>query len=251
MGTPTGPRTTEALLRARARLPVGHPDRDRLRREAITASLPLARQLARRYAGRGEPLDDLVQVASLALVRAVADYDPARNRSFAAYAVPTILGRLKNHFRDRTWDIRVPRRLREMATGLNSATAVLSQRFGRTPTAAELAGHLHVDAAAVSEAARAARAYRVVSLDRPAPGDDGDLVDGLGTEDPGFARVDNRLSVRPLLAALPQREREVLAMRFFGELTQAQIAATLGTSPMSVTRLMRRSLAALRAGLPP
>src|SRR5436305_10918703 len=120
-GAKTGPKRTltsngtEALLRARVALPPGHPDRERLRRAAIVVNLPLARQLARRYAGRGEPLDDLVQVASLALVRAVADYDPARNNSFAGYAVPTILGRLKNHFRDHTWDIRVPRRLREVA----------------------------------------------------------------------------------------------------------------------------------------
>jgi RNA polymerase sigma-B factor len=189
--------TTEALLRARAALPSGHPDRERLRRQAIITSLPLARQLARRYAGRGEPLDDLVQVASLALVRAVADYDPARNDSFAGYAVPTILGRLKNHFRDHTWDIRVPRRLREAAAGREAATAELAQRLRRFPTTPELAGHLHVDRDTLTEAAYVAQLHRLASLDAADP------RDGLSVEDPGYARVDTRLTMRPLLAALP------------------------------------------------
>jgi RNA polymerase sigma-B factor len=236
---------TETLLRARAALPAGHPDRERLRRAAIVAGLPLARQLARRYAGRGEPLDDLVQVASLALVRAVADYDPARNDSFAGYAVPTILGRLKNHFRDHTWDIRVPRRLREVAASRDAATAELAQRLRHIPTTPELADHLRVDGNALAAAAYVAQLHRLASLDAA------EYLDAPGAEDPGYARVDNRLSLRPLLAALPPREREILAMRYFDEQTLAQIADRVGGSPTTVARLVRRSLTTLRAGLPP
>ena len=145
MSTPTGPRATGALLRRRADLPDGHPDRARLRREAILASLPMARHLAQRYAGRGEPLDDLIQVASLALVQAVDGYDPRRPESFAGYAVPTIQGMLRKHFRDHAWAMRVPRQLQERAMAVRDATEELTGRLGRTPRRSELAGYLHAE----------------------------------------------------------------------------------------------------------
>ncbi len=248
--TGVGPAVSQGLLRRRAGLPAGHPDRERLRRAAIIASLPMARQLAHRYAGRGEPLDDLVQVASLALVKAVDDYDPGRVETFAGYAVPTILGTLKNHFRDRTWDIRVPRRLRELAADATAATEELSQRLRRPPTTAELAAHLRVEPGTAAEAVRVAQAYRLPSLNRPAtPGGWEELIDAVGADDPGFARVDTRVALRPLLAALPARERRALAMRFFEGMTQAQIGAELGVSAVHAARLVLRSLTRLRAGL--
>ena len=152
---------------------------------------------------------------------------------------------MKNHFRDHTWDIRVPRRLREVAAARNVATAELAQRLRHLPTTTELAGHLRVDRDTLAEAAYVAQLRRLTSLDGADP------LDRPGTEDPGFARVDNRLTLRPLLATLPRREREILARRYFGEQTLAQIADSMGVSPMTVARLVRRSLTTLRAGLPP
>src|SRR5438034_11096154 len=142
MTTPTGPRATEALLRRRADLPAGHPERQRLRREAILAGLPMARREALRYAGRGEPLDDLIQVASLALVQAVDGYDARRPESFAGYAAPTIRGMLRKHFRDHAWAMRVPRPLQERAGAVREATDELTRRLGRAPRLRELTGYL-------------------------------------------------------------------------------------------------------------
>jgi len=243
--------TTEQLLRARRNLPAGHPDREPLRARAIEANLPLANRLAQRYAGRGERTDDLAQVAALALVKAVDGYDPDRLAPFAGYAVPTIVGALKRHFRD-TWGMRVPRPTQELVLGLRAATGDLEQLRGRTPTAVELAAHLRVDVDVLSDAIIASQVYRLQSLNGPGTGnDDTGLVDLIGRIDPRFARIDERLShgeLGRLVAALPLRERRILAMRFSGEMTQAAIAAELGISQMHVSRLLRGSLNRLRLG---
>jgi RNA polymerase sigma-B factor len=250
---PSDSTTTEQLLEKLAGLAPGHPDRAALRRRAIVANLPLASRLARRYAGRGERLDDLVQVAALALVKAVDGFDPLRGAPFAGYATPTILGAIKRHFRDTTWDMRVPRSTQQIVLDLPAATDDLAQRHGRYPTVAELADHLHVKAGALRTAVGAAQVYRLPSLNAPHAGDgSGDLIDLLGAADPRFDGVDEQLShvtLRSLVTALSGRDRRILTLRFRDEMTQAGIAAEIGISQMHVSRLLKQSLARLRAGL--
>ncbi|MEV4756376.1 SigB/SigF/SigG family RNA polymerase sigma factor [Micromonospora sp. NPDC049559] len=241
---------TEQLLRQHAGLPAEHLGRSRLRTQAIEQNLPMANRLARRYAGRGEPLDDLTQVAALALVRAVDAYDPTRRNNFAAYAVPSILGALKRHFRDTTWGIQVPRSTQELARELVTAAEELTQRRRRTPTSAELAAHLHVAVDKVRAAISARHAYRPTSLNAPHPAGAGvDLIGIIGGSDPQYARVDDQLTLRQLLAALPLRERRILSMRFDEHMTQTQIAAEIGVSQMQVSRLLKRTLAELRRAI--
>jgi RNA polymerase sigma-B factor len=243
---------TGQLLRQRDRLPAGHPDRAKLRARVIETNLPMARNLARRYGGRGEPLDDLTQVAAVALIKAVDGYDSSRQVAFASYAVPSILGALKRHFRDTAWAIRVPRRTQELTLDIAAATADLSHQLGRSPTTADLAHHLHVRVDDIVLAIAAAKAYQLTSLNTScATGDDADraeLIDLLGDADARYARVDNHLLLRPLFAALPLRERHILTMRYFGDMSQAQIAAQIGISQMHVSRLLTQSLTRLRAG---
>jgi RNA polymerase sigma-B factor len=242
--------TTEQLLRQRDALPQGHPDRARLRTRAIEANLPMAKRLARRYAGRGELFDDLAQAAAAALIKAVDGYDSSQSVPFDGYAVPSIVGALKRHFRDSTWAIRVPRSAQELSRQISTASDELSQQKRRAPTTTELANHLHVTTADLVHAIIAARAYRLASLDAPYPGtDSGALGDFTGDTDSRFARVDDHLSLRPLLAALAPRERRILAMRFYGDMSQTRIAAEVGLSQMHVSRLLRQSLARLRAGM--
>jgi RNA polymerase sigma-B factor len=251
---PANAATTEQLLRQRDDLPAGHPDRAELRARVIERNLPLAHRLARRYTGRGELLDDLTQVAALALIKAVDGYDPNRRSLFASYAAPSILGALKRHFRDTTWGVRVARRTQELAGDMAAATDELSQRWGRSPTPAELADHLRVSAADVLVAIRASRAHQIASLNAPYSGTGGaDLIELIGGIDPRYTGVDDHLSpplLRPLFAALPSRERRILTLRFFGELSQSQIAAEVGLSQMHVSRLLKQSLSQLRAAMP-
>ncbi len=243
--------TTEELLRQHDDLPADHPYRARLRALIIEKNLPLANRLARRYAGRGELLDDLTQVAALALVKAVDGYDPSRQIAFARYAIPSILGALKRHFRDTAWGMRVPRSTQELARHLASATGELSQQLGRPPTPAELAGHLHVNVDELMAAIGASQAYHLASLNAPHAGTDSvELIDLIGGTDPRYDGVDDQLSVRPLFAALPLRERRIVVMRFYGQMSQARIAAEVGLSQMQVSRLLRQSLTRLRAGMP-
>ena len=246
--------TTEQQLRQRHSLPSGHPDRGRLRTRAIEKNLPLANSLARRYAGRGELLDDLKQVAALALIKAVDGYDPNRQVSFAGYAVPSILGAIKRHFRDNTWGVRVARSTQELAHEAAIATDKLSQQHGRPPTPAELADHLHVNLDDLLTAIDAKRAYRPASLNAPATGADtaefADLIDLIGGADPRYADVDDHLSLQPLLATLAPRERRIITLRFYSHMTQARIAAKVGLSQMHVSRLLRQSLARLRSNMP-
>ncbi|MCW6005307.1 SigB/SigF/SigG family RNA polymerase sigma factor [Micromonospora sp. CPCC 205371] len=242
---------TEGLLRQRDCLPAGHPGRRGLRAQAIEQNLPLAARLARRYAGRGELVDDLAQVAALALIKAVDSYDPGRGVPFAAYAVPTIIGALKRHFRDRAWAIRVPRLIQELAQDVPTATGQLSHRHGRTPTHTELADHLDVSVDQLRAAINAWHVYRLTSLDAPpARGIDLDRKHLIGGTDPGYAHVDDYLTLRPLVAALPARQQRILIMRFYDHMTQTQIAAEIGLSQMHVSRLLKRTLAQLRAAMP-
>ena len=230
--------------------PAGSPARAALRDRVITLCLPFVERLARRFAGLGEASADLAQVAALGLVKAVDRYDPQLAVDFAAYATPTVVGELKRHFRDRGWAVRVPRRLQELRIDINRARNDLTHELNRSPTVTDLARRLDIDEEQVIEAMTAAGAYRTTSLFTPVGGEEGStLIDLLGDDDASIAAVDAHESLKPLLAALPDREKDILAMRFFGNLTQAQIAERLGISQMHVSRLLARTLAQLRRGL--
>jgi RNA polymerase sigma-B factor len=227
------------------------PVRQRVRDELVEMHLPLVEYLARRFRNRGEPLDDLVQVATIGLIKSVDRFDLDRGVEFSTYATPTIVGEIKRHFRDKGWAIRVPRRLQEMKLALTKATSDLSQRNGRAPTVAELAGHLQMSEDEVLEGLESANAYSAVSLDAPDSGDDDSpaVADSLGATDDALEGVEYRESLKPLLEQLPPREKKILLLRFFGNMTQSQIAAELGISQMHVSRLLARTLMQLRAGL--
>jgi len=242
--------TVHALLSAAALLPAGTPERSELRTQAIEDNLGLAQRLARRFRDRGEPVDDLIQVAMVGLVNAVDGYDPSRGCEFGGYATPTIVGEIRRYFRDKGWRIKVPRRLQELRLQVNRAKVELSQTMAASPTPADIAKHLDVEVDEVIEAISVARLYNPVSLSAPAgPDSDLGIADPIGDDDPGIEAVDNRESVKPLLAGLPERERRILTMRFFKEMTQSQIAAELGISQMHVSRLLSATLSKLRGQL--
>ncbi|MBV8986427.1 MAG: RNA polymerase sigma factor SigF [Acidimicrobiia bacterium] len=219
-----------------------------LRDELVTAHLGLAEYLARRFANRGEPLDDLVQVASVGLLKAVDRFDPGRGLEFSTYATPTIVGELKRHFRDKGWAVRVPRRVQELHLRLGKVVSTLSQDLGRSPTIGEIAERAGASEEEVLEAMEAGRAYRFASLDAPAAGDDDNqsMASQLGEDDPLLAGIEHRVALSPLIAELPKREQIILHLRFFEGLTQSEIAGRLGISQMHVSRLLARSLAKLR-----
>ena len=248
-----------AADRARARLMFAElaaladddPARAKLRDELVEAHLPLVEYLARRFRNRGEPLDDLIQVATIGLIKSVDRFDLERGVEFSTYATPTVVGEIKRHFRDKGWAIRVPRRLQELKLALTKATSELSQKNGRSPTVAELALHLELSEEEVLEVLESANAYSAVSLDAPDGGDDYSpaVADSLGMIDDALEGVEYRESLKPLLEKLPPREKTILMLRFFGGLTQSQIALQLGISQMHVSRLLARTLAQLRVGL--
>jgi RNA polymerase sigma-B factor len=224
-------------------------DRDPAAREALVARfLPLARQLARRYQRGGEPLDDLVQVASLGLLKAIDRFEPDRSTAFSSFAVPTILGELKRHFRDRGWSVRVPRDLQELAVRVDRVTDELARELGRAPTPEEIGSHIGVTVEQVLEAREAVGAYRAVSLDRPREEDeDRDrMAERMGVEDPGFGLAEDAATVERLMCVLTDREREVLRLRFVEDLTQSEIGRRVGVSQMHVSRLIRQAIARLR-----
>ena len=227
------------------------PERRVIRDQLVEMHLPLVEYLARLFRNRGEPLDDLVQVATIGLIKSVDRFDLDRGVEFSTYATPTIVGEIKRHFRDKGWAIRVPRRLQELKLSLAKATSDLSQKNGRAPTVAELAGHLGISEEEVLEGLESANAYSAVSLDAPDTGDDDSpaVADSLGTTDDSLEGVEYRESLKPLLEKLPPREKKILLLRFFGNMTQSQIAAELGISQMHVSRLLARTLAQLREGL--
>lgn len=255
---PTKSRWTErdrerelALLGEMSALSEDDPARVALRDELVTMNLPLVEHLARRFRDRGENHEDLVQVGTVGLIKAVDRFETDRGVQFSTYATPTIVGEIKRHFRDRGWAIRVPRRLQEMRISLSRATSELSQTTGRSPTVAELAEHLSVSEEEVLEGLESAQAYATSSLDAgTSVGDDSmSLGATIGTVDQSLEGVENRESLKPLLAALPERERQILFLRFFGNKTQSEIAEELSISQMHVSRLLARTLAQLRTEL--
>lgn len=220
--------------------------RDRERR--ITRYMPLARRLAARYHRGREPLDDLVQVAYVGLVKAVDRYDPDRGVRFSSFAIPTISGELRRHFRDTTWELHVPRGVQEAAVEVAKATDALSTRLGRAPTVGQLERETGLGAEAISEALYARAVQDTASVDRPRAGAaDGEtaIAERLGDEDDRFDLVDHQVTVAPLIRALPARDREVLFLRFAQDMTQSEIAARIGCSQMQVSRILRRALARL------
>jgi RNA polymerase sigma-B factor len=243
--------TVETLLGARARTEdplVG----ESLRQLAIGHAMGMATGLARAYHGRGEPTEDLVQVAMVGLIKAVDGFDPERGTGFYGYAAPTVQGEIKRYFRDKGWRVRVPRRLQEIGREVPNAREVLGQRLGRSPTNHELAGQLDITDAELAEALDAAAYYRPTSLSTPVSerdGGDAVLADRLGERDHALELVDDRISLRVLLAELPHRQRRILALRFYGNLTQAQIADEVGLSQMHVSRLLADAITRLRRGL--
>jgi len=213
----------------------------------VTAHMGLAEYLARRFTNRGEPLDDLMQVASLGLLKAVDRFDPERGLEFSTYATPTIVGELKRHFRDKGWAVRVPRRVQELHLRLGAVVSQLTQDLGRSPTIPEIAQSATVSEEEVVEAIEAGQAYRFTSLDASGSGEDeSSLADQLGNEDQGLIDSEHRVALSPLIARCPPRERMILHLRFFEGLTQSEIANRLGISQMHVSRLLARSLAQLR-----
>ena len=222
-----------------------------VRDELVRMHLPLVEYLARRFRNRGEPLEDLVQVATIGLIKSIDRFDLERGVEFSTYATPTIVGEIKRHFRDKGWAIRVPRRLQELKLTLTKATGELSQTLGRSPTVAELAKHLGLQEEEILEGLESANAYSAVSLDATDSGDDDSpaVSDSLGMIDEALEGVEYRESLKPLLDKLPPREKKILVLRFFGNMTQSQIAAELGISQMHVSRLLARTLAQLREGL--
>ncbi|BBY17275.1 RNA polymerase sigma factor SigF [Mycolicibacterium litorale] len=225
------------------------PTFQRQRDRIVERCLPLADHIARRFDGRGEPRDDLVQVARVGLVNAVIRFDVDAGSDFVSFAVPTIMGEVRRHFRDNSWSVKVPRRLKELHLRLGSATAELSQRLGRAPTASELAEELGMDRDEVVEGLVAGSSYNTLSIDSGGNSGNEDapaIADTLGDFDMGLDQIENREALRPLLAALPERERMVLLLRFFENLTQTQIAERVGISQMHVSRLLAKSLTRLR-----
>ena len=221
----------------------------RQRDKIVERCLPLADHIARRFEGRGEPRDDLVQVARVGLVNAVVRFDVETGSDFVSFAVPTIMGEVRRHFRDNSWSVKVPRRLKELHLRLGAATAELSQRLGRAPTATELAGELGMERDEVVEGLVAGSSYNTLSIDTGGGSDDDDaraIADTLGDVDVGLDRIEDREALRPLLEALPERERMVLVLRFFESMTQTQIAERVGISQMHVSRLLAKSLTRLR-----
>lgn len=248
-GAPDRSGAREMFLKLRT-LNSGSPEYAELRNQLVRMHLPLVEHLARRFRNRGEPLDDLTQVATIGLIKSVDRFDPDRGVEFSTYATPTVVGEIKRHFRDKGWAVRVPRRLQELRLSLTTATAELSQLHGRSPTVHELAEKLAISEEEVLEGLESANAYSTLSLDVPDTDDESPAVaDTLGAEDEALEGVEYRESLKPLLEDLPPREKRILLLRFFGNMTQSQIAQEVGISQMHVSRLLARTLAQLREKL--
>ena len=222
-----------------------------VRAELIQLHLPLVDHCARRFRNRGEPYEDLVQVGTIGLIKSVDRFDTDRGVEFSTYATPTIIGEIKRYFRDKGWAIRVPRRLQELRMRISATTAELTQSLGRSPTASELADAIGCSVEDVVDGLESGNAYSTLSLDAGDSSEDGALtmLDTLGVEDDGLENVELRESLKPLLAALPAREKNILMLRFFKNMTQSQIAAEVGISQMHVSRLLTRTIAHLRESM--
>jgi RNA polymerase sigma-B factor len=241
-----------ALHQRYAALAVEDPERPKLREQLITGYLPVAEHIARRFASRGEPLEDLIQIATVGLIHAVDRFAPARGVNFFSFAIPTITGELRRYFRDHGWSTRVPRRLKDLHVAIRSTQRELSQQLGRAPRPSEIATRLEIPTSEVIEGLQAGEAYRSSSLDEllnPAGGDTATLGEFVGGLDQELEAIDDREALRPLLAQLPPRERTILALRFFRGLTQTQIAEQVGMSQMHVSRLLRQTLTSLQVSM--
>ncbi|MDT0442462.1 SigB/SigF/SigG family RNA polymerase sigma factor [Streptomyces johnsoniae] len=240
---------TAAAFRRLATMECG-PERDSLRNEIVRAWMPMAARLARQYRNRGENLEDLEQVARLGLVKAVRRYDPDLGTAFESYAVPTIVGEIKRHFRDHLWSMHVPRRVQELRNRVRVASQELSHTLdGRRPDAAEIARHANMTKDEAKAGLEALHSFAVLSLDAElsgAPEGGYALIDTLGRTEPGYDRVVDRESLRGRLRALPERERQILYLRFFRGMTQSRIAEHIGVSQMHVSRLLNRTCTRLR-----
>ena len=225
-------------------------ERRRLRDMLVTGHLPLAKHIARRFSGRGQPAEDLEQVATLGLINAVDRFDPERGTGFLAFAIPTIMGEVRRYFRDSGWSVRMPRRLKELHLSIGAASASLYQRLGRAATPSELARELGISLEEVYEGLEASNAYTAVSVDVPVDAQAGrSIVDTLGGDDPALDKVESFAALRPLIDRLAPRERQILTLRFHGNLTQSQIAHRVGLSQMHVSRLLAKTLELLRRQL--
>jgi RNA polymerase sigma-B factor len=246
---PTNDRLEQSVLDERsAELFALLPDQD-AREELVRLYYPLVEYLARRFRSRGEPLDDLIQVASIGLIKAIDRFDVERGVRFSTYAVPTIIGELKRHFRDTGWAMRVPRRLQERALLLRSVIANASQELGRSPTIAEIGQRAELSEEEVLEAMETMHAHSLRSLDAPMEDDEDEsaTMRSIGAEDPALELLEGWTNVAPLLRTLPERERWLLYYRFVSGMPQSQIAEKLGISQMHVSRLLSKTLASLRA----
>jgi RNA polymerase sigma-B factor len=224
-------------------------DKSSHRERLVEQYIGLVEFLARRFRNRGEPLEDLVQVGTIGLLKAIDRFDLDREVEFSTYATPTIVGELKRHFRDKGWAVRVPRRLQELHLELTKTVSLLGQELGRSPTVAEIAEATGTDEETVLEGLEIAQAYNFTSLDAPIESDDGgstSFADQLGTQDEHLENLEYRASLAPEVAKLPDRERTILYLRFFKGLTQSEIAERLGISQMHVSRLLNRTLGQLR-----
>ena len=231
-----------------AALEAGTSEHEKIRAALIERHLPLVTFMARKFADRGEPLDDLIQVGTIGLIKAIDRFEISKGFEFSTFATPTIVGEIKRHFRDKTWAVRVPRRLQELGAAVTKATIELTQKLDRSPTPKEIAKHLGITVDEVAEALESNAAYSTVSLDVTSDTSTS-IGDSFGSLDDALEGVEYRESLKPLLAQLDDREKRILQMRFFDNLSQSQIASELGISQMHVSRILNKVLSHLREGL--
>ncbi|QES49262.1 B/F/G family RNA polymerase sigma-70 factor [Streptomyces venezuelae] len=240
-----------ALFRRLRALEEGSAEYSYVRNTLVELNLSLVKYAARRFRNRSEPVEDIIQVGTIGLIKAINRFDPERGVEFTTFAMPTVTGEIKRFFRDTSWAVKVPRHLQELRIDTAKAYDALEQSLGRGPSDAELAERLGVPEEEIAEGRKAAHAYSTRSLDAPVQ-EDGDAyatTPGLGEEEAAYDRIECVESLKPLLAELPERERTLLSLRFGGELTQSEIGDVLGLSQMHVSRLLTRTLARLRTGL--
>ena len=245
-------RRRSAELFVRLRDPGGSAsDREAAREELVHLHLPLVEHCARRFRNRGEPFEDLVQVGTIGLLKSIDRFDLDRGVEFSTYATPTIIGEIKRYFRDKGWAIRVPRRLQELRMQIGTATAELTQSLGRSPTPRELAESIGCTVEEIVEGIESSNAYATLSLDATDNDEDGaaSMLDAIGVDDHNLEHVEIRESIKPLLDRLAPREKKILLLRFFKNMTQSQIAEEIGVSQMHVSRLLNRTLVELRTSL--
>ena len=231
-----------------AALEAGTSEHEKIRAVLIERHLPLVTFMARKFADRGEPLDDLIQVGTIGLIKAIDRFEISKGFEFSTFATPTIVGEIKRHFRDKTWAVRVPRRLQELGASVTKATTELTQKLDRSPTPKEVAKHLGITVDEVAEALESNSAYSTISLDITSDTST-TIRDTFGALDEALEGVEYRESLKPLLAQLEDREKRILQMRFFENLSQSQIATELGISQMHVSRILNKVLSHLREGL--